>query len=232
KRAEGRVESTTGESTLTPYYPSGNTGGDEISGQAAAAVESVVAWMYQRLMQSHPELGRNGAVCPYLELAVAEGRHCISLIRIDTPDDSQRLADAVLAWLPRISGAADKARGQESVIFVPVGADTPVLAAVIGHVQRDLRSDAIHAGRMIGDFLPGHDAPGVHNAAFRPLESPWPVLGIRTMVETDILFLRSSDIPAIDRGSYIDVWRRFFGQSAGKRFMNVYENCRMELDAM
>jgi hypothetical protein len=83
---------------------------------------------------------------------------------------------------------------------------------------------------MIGDFLPGHEGPGLHNPSFRPLDSPWPLLGIRTMVEADILFLGSPDIPPADRRAFTDAWQGFFAGRASRRFASAYERCRDELD--
>ncbi|WXA91173.1 hypothetical protein LZC95_32545 [Pendulispora brunnea] len=62
---------------------------------------------------------------------------------------------------------------------------------LVDSVQRRLKSEFVDRGLMIGEFHSGPPAaPGLHNADFRPLRSPLPMLAIRAMVPSDLPFLR------------------------------------------
>jgi hypothetical protein len=54
----------------------------------------------------------------------------------------------------------------------------------------------VNDGLMLGEFHELNESPGLHNPDFRPLRSPIPLLAIRRMVYSDIVFLnRPSDPP-------------------------------------
>jgi Domain of unknown function (DUF6875) len=195
---------------------------------ARQAVAEATRWLYGTLMRPAPDLGRKGAVCPYLDQAAKVGRVSLNVVHVEDEHDFQRLAATAADWLERIRGAAEADGKYESVLFLPVGAPDPVLVDCVTRVQRELRARALDRGCMVGEFFPGHPMPGIHNPAFRPLTSPRPILGIRTMVDTDILFL-SLPSDADDRRRGIQAWFRFFADRAAPGLLNVYERARREL---
>jgi hypothetical protein len=182
-------------------------------------------------MRPHPDLGRRGAICPYLEQATAYGRVSLSVIGVASRADFDRLREAAAGALERVRGAAQAGGRYESNLFVPYGPDPVLLVDAVVTVQGQLRAEAIGGGRMIGEFLPGHPAEGIRNPRFRPLDSPRPVLGVRTMVDTDVLFLSLPSIPPKDRRNFLDSWFRYFGSEASETLAAVYANARRALDA-
>ncbi|MEO0867043.1 MAG: DUF6875 domain-containing protein, partial [Cyanobacteria bacterium J06642_11] len=65
-------------------------------------------------------------------------------------------------------------------------------------IQRRLKPFFVEKRLMLGEFYPGNQSPGLHNPDFRPLQSPVPMLVIRSMTEPDLPFLsRTSDAPAV-----------------------------------
>jgi hypothetical protein len=196
---------------------------------AAQAVAETTSWLYNILMKTDPDLGRKGAVCPYLDQATKVGRVSLSVVQVEGAADFQRLAVTAAEWLGRIRGAAEAEGKYESVLFLPVGAPDVVLVDCVTTVQRELRDRAVDRGCMAGEFYPGHPMPGIHSPGFRPLDSPRPILGIRTMVDTDILFLSlPSDAGQRRRGA--EAWFRFFGASAAPGLRDVYERTLRELE--
>lgn len=205
--------------------------GPERAEAAREAVAETTRWLYGTLMKPHPDLGRNGAVCPYLDSATKAGRVSLNVVHVDSESAFPRLAATAADWLDRIRGAGDTDGSYESVLFLPVGAPDPVLVECVRSVQRQLRVRAVERGCMAGEFFPGHPAPGVHNPDYRPLAAPWPVLGIRSMVESDILFLgqRSEAVKEWRHG--VETWHRFFARRAAPQLLDAYWRAKSELDA-
>jgi uncharacterized protein DUF6875 len=197
---------------------------------ASHVLAEVMSWITGVLMKPDPMLGRRGAVCPFLDQATKYGRISLNVIHLDGPEDFGRLRAAAADWLPRIRSAADSDGRSESVLFLPVGAEPAVLVDAVTQVQRELRCEAIRRGCMVGEFFPGHPMPGIHNPEFRPLNSPRPILGIRTMVDTDVLFLSMPAIPAAERARFLPTWHRFYGAVAAPALLDVYERARRGLD--
>jgi hypothetical protein len=199
--------------------------------EARNAVSEITSWLFDVLMKPHPMLGRKGAVCPYLDQAVKYGRVSLAVIHLDTDDGRQRLRAAAGDWLARIHNAADRDGRYESVLFIPVGADRGALIDAVSRVQQQLRGEATRRGCMVGEFFPGHPMPGIHNPRFRPLDSPRPVLGIRTMVDTDVLFLTMPDEEHVaERRRSLEAWHRFFADDAPRALLDVYRRAEQEWD--
>lgn len=210
-------------------YPGMAHSGTERAEAAAQAVAETTSWLYNTLMKTDPGLGRKGAVCPYLDQATKVGRVSLDVVQVEGAGDCERLAGIAAEWLTRIRGAAEAGGKYESLLFLPVGAPDAILVDCIKTVQQQLRDRAIDRGCMVGEFYPGHPMPGIHNPDFRPLTSPRPLLGIRTMVDTDILFLSQPSDP-VQRRRGIRAWFGFFGAIAPPGLLSRYERTLRELD--
>jgi hypothetical protein len=194
--------------------------------ESLEASREVLEWASDFLMSSHPDLGRKGAVCPFMDQAAKAGRVSYTQVRIEERADFARLRMVAEDGLTRIHGAGGPGGTYESMVFVPVGGDRELLTESVIEVQQELADSALARGCMIGDFYPRHPMPGVHNPDFRPLASPRPILGIRTMVDTDILFLAHRSVPPDRIEANISSWYRFFGDVAAPGLIDFYERVR------
>ncbi|EEA04230.1 conserved hypothetical protein [Burkholderia sp. H160] len=66
-------------------------------------------------------------------------------------------------------------------------------SGAIEFVQKQLKPMFVERHLMIGQFFPDCAEPGLHNRAFRPLQTPVPLLAIRHMVLSDIAFLYGNE---------------------------------------
>ncbi|MEU6671566.1 DUF6875 domain-containing protein [Streptomyces sp. NPDC046727] len=190
--------------------------------ESPQVVADVLDWISGFIMQPHPDLGRKGAVCPFMDRAMKHGRVLVNPVRIGAESDVPRLRAATREWLGRIRNASHGGEEYESVVFVPFGGDEDFLRETVTRVQAELRFEALEQGVMVGEFYPGHEASAIHNGEFRPLRSPRPILGIRSMVETDIYFLRLDTGSELDRRRCLAVWHRFFGTTAAEPLLSLY----------
>jgi prolyl-tRNA editing enzyme YbaK/EbsC (Cys-tRNA(Pro) deacylase) len=182
-------------------------------------------WAEEYLCQPHPELGREGPVCPYARSSIRKRlffltvRPGADLEPEDVEAHIKGLRDRFLEIEPKT--------GNDSIfktilcLFPDVALeDTPRL---IDAIQEKLRPEYVRHGLMVGEF---HSRPpekaGLWNDEFRPLNSPVPMLVIRHMVPTDIAFLAEErnlvagylerfggDIPAHLRDQVQKAARRF-----------------------
>ncbi len=146
------------------------------------------------LTQPHPDLGRPGAICPFLRRALDERLIWFRLFPGAAPPLSEvaevilNCRDVLLALAPQTGN--DAKLKTVITVFPDVRAvDAP---HIVDRVQRQLKADFVPLGLMVGQFHPLEDTPGLHNAQFRPLRSCVPMLAIRSMVPSDFNFVRDS----------------------------------------
>ncbi|MEV4503863.1 DUF6875 domain-containing protein [Streptomyces klenkii] len=195
--------------------------------QEAAAHEPlrpVAGWITGHVARPHPDLGRRGAVCPFVPLAQRLG-----LIRFALADppvhDEDGLAAAVAAlkahWL-----AMEPVSGQHTIDKTIVLVLPGVAAATVIRVHDRLKPEFVADGLMLGEFYPGHPGPGLHNPGFRPLHCDVPLLVARSMVGNDLPFLTERRYPPDRRAGFVESFLRHqTGASAGTR-----ERARAELE--
>lgn len=146
-------------------------------------------WVDEHLTRPHPDLGRDGPVCPFVRAGVVHDLFWAGLAtggdRLDTADLRCIAGDA----LDEYRGlCAEHPEGAKQLTLVTL---FPGLTRYerIDAAHEALKSDAVRQGFMLGQFYPGCDIPGLWNRDFHPLDSPVPMLVLRPMMSTDFPFL-------------------------------------------
>lgn len=179
---------------------------------AEEKMELARKWITAFTTNRHPDLGRDGVVCPYTTRALRRGYLTFHAFDARTGDD------AMVAFVRRlrddIAGRSGPL-GPDGVylvrIAVPYGLPEPELKAMVGRVHARTRAEFVEGGYMAGDFWPDHVAGGLHNPAFRPFASPLPLFGVRHMVIADLAFFSLPDVPPNVRLDYLARYRHVFG---------------------
>ncbi|WP_245718479.1 DUF6875 domain-containing protein [Nocardia miyunensis] len=153
----------------------------------AAAV--FTRWVDGHLMRPHPDLGRDGPVCPFVRTGVVHELVWAGLATggdgLDTADLRRIVDDALEEYHDLCVENPDQARQLALVTLFPGLTRYERIDAA--HSAR--KSDAVRRGFMLGQFYPGCAVPGLWNREFRPLDSPVPMLVLRPMMSTDFPFL-------------------------------------------
>jgi Domain of unknown function (DUF6875) len=177
---------------------------------AQPALSEIVSWLRNFLAKPHPALGRPGAVCPFVPLALRLNTIWLTEVPTANPDEEQikeivmKCRDLFLELEPRIGENAEF----KSILIVFTGLAKEDAPRFIDGIQHMLKPYFVKAGLMIGEFHQSNNTPGLHNPEFFPLRSPIPMLAIRFMVESDIVFLtREIDAPDL-RISYLKAYLR------------------------
>jgi hypothetical protein len=158
--------------------------------QDAIALRTVTAWTRSYLMSDHPELGRDGNVCPFTSMGAR-----IDTLRFGVSDATSKDTQRIHAELLQLFDEFDKIpypRKMETYRAILIGfpnCGDPEGIAALAKVQKSLRLLSFRRARMIGVFHPQADAPGLWNPEFRPLRSPIPVIALRSLVVEDAAFV-------------------------------------------
>ncbi|GAA5087415.1 DUF6875 domain-containing protein [Nocardia iowensis] len=149
----------------------------------------LIRYLGDHLVQPHPELGRDGPVCPFVRHTMA--RH--SLWAAVVPGGDEVTVEAMTA-------AVDDAFEVYRALRAEAGQDARMLTCVTSFpgLTRYATIDTVHLARktavvrqglMLGQFYPGCGVSGLWNKDFHPLDAPLPMLVIRKMMNTDFPFL-------------------------------------------
>jgi hypothetical protein len=182
--------------TLWLVTPTDLRAGD-VPGEARGsegALRDVVEWAESYLTEPHPELGRDGPVCPYVRRAMDTGRLLLTVRPGAVTREEMR--ETVLRhrdWFMELVGEMEDERDRQHTAILVLAPDlenAERIRDVIDGTQEELKPDLVRDGLMVGEFHPlPPEKPGLHNPDFRPLRAPVPLLAIRHMVATDYAFL-------------------------------------------
>ena len=169
-------------------------------------LDEVVAWARDYLTQPHPELGRQGPVCPYVQAAM-EKRLFLLAVCPGRDLDGDHILETVMRYRDRFL-EVEPTSGPDALLktILILFPEIPLseVPRLIDSTQETLKAEYVKKKLMIGEFhpLPPQKA-GLWNPDFRPLRAPVPMLVIRHMVPTDFAFLKSEK-PFVS--AYLDVY--------------------------
>lgn len=231
----GRVCPVTGRTAAAP--PPAVAGCDEPGplllateverhGDRHPALAAVVAWMRSFLAQPHAELGRGGAVCPFVGPSLKLGTVWLAAVPGANPgrEDLIELLAAYRDTFLELEPRDEPQCMNKSIVTVFPDLEPELAAELIEGVQKALKPRFVESGLMIGEFYPGNQTPGLRSEGFRPLASPIPMIAIRHMVDSDLPFLsRLLDTPAM-RASFLRSYlRRYGSETSGRNFQIALE---------
>jgi prolyl-tRNA editing enzyme YbaK/EbsC (Cys-tRNA(Pro) deacylase) len=183
------------------------------------ALSAIAKWTRDYLCQPHPELGRTGPVCPFVPGALQK-KLLFAIVYEGDRFDREMLKDILLDEMKRFielePTSGNEAQFKALMVLLP---DIPAEQTrdLIDFAQIELQKHFVPNGLMVGEFHAGPPQKGgLWNTDFRPLRSPVPMLVIRHMVPTDILFLK--DDPDLFFG-----YLKIYGNAVPERFRPQFE---------
>ncbi len=181
----------------------------QVPPEVFTVLQPIAAWSHSYLITEHPDLGRDGPVCPFSKAAMDRGVFLLTLL--DGVTRNEEIARAMWRygdWYRELWGLVDPLSRRYLSFLVVLPAIDATDSEPLDDLQRDLKDRFVDDGLMIGQFHPVCERPGLWNADFRPLRSPIPLLAIRTMVREDLPFL-------VDTPAHFDAYAARFGSPAG-----------------
>ncbi|MCD9140722.1 DUF6875 domain-containing protein [Streptomyces albireticuli] len=175
---------------------------DEPAAGSHDRLRPVRDWVREHVARPHPDLGRKGAVCPFVPLSQRLGLIRYALAEPPVTDEAG-LTAAVAAlkahWLAMEPRDGQHAVDKTIVLVLPGAA-----AETVVRVHDRAKPGFVADGMMLGEFFPGHPGPGLHNPGFRPLHSDIPLLVARSMVTNDLPFLTERRYPPARRAGFVE----------------------------
>ncbi len=166
----------------------------ECSDADLEAVKEALTWAGEFLGASHADLGRQGAVCPYIRHSFGQ-RLLYVTSRPETECAGEELHVAVrssMQWFTRLQERAPEGSEHLVTVLVVLPRIDRTSSTELDTLHASLKDEFVSQGLMIGQFHPRCEARGLWNPDFRPLRSPVPLLAIREMVPSDLPFLVDS----------------------------------------
>lgn len=147
-------------------------------------------WLREYVSRPHPELGRPGAVCPFVEPALRAG----TVLMGEWTGLSQADHDAVREVVRSLVVTFEETRWPHANAtmhtLLAVLPDLPEpLWFLLDDVQAEVKADLAGRGLMLGQFHPACPEPAARNPRFAVSRSPVPLLALRRMALHDVLFL-------------------------------------------
>ncbi|TPG14635.1 hypothetical protein EAH87_16055 [Sphingomonas koreensis] len=174
-----------------------------------SAGRQVVRWAKDYLCKPHPELGRNGSVCPCVTAALL--RRSFYLRIEDNPHPAPPEIDVLVAEMGDVFSNLEptaKQDAQYKTLLILFPNLPPEHFDLLDGSQSRLKPDFVSRGYMVGQFHGRPPSnPGLWNPNFRPLVSDVPMLVIRHMVPSDLPFL-------LDEERFAIAWFDRFGHRA------------------
>jgi heptaprenyl diphosphate synthase len=156
-----------------------------------ALAAQVAAWAREYLTEPHPQLGRQGPVCPFVQAAMNLDRLGIAFEDAVDGTSPRAIRSALLRHAGDFrrhhqgSAAAD---GFNSRIIV-----FPHLPSAEGRkldeVHAELKTQLMEQDTMVSAFHPLSEKPSLANASFHVFRAPFAAFALRRMDVRDIVFL-------------------------------------------
>ena len=170
-------------------------------------------WVDDYVSQPHPEIGRDGPVCPFVPRLVESGNIHVQVDESLDGTDAAAMEARMRAAL-RDYEAMPNAQWKALVVVFPTVAGADV--AVVDDVQGALKRDCVRKGLMVGQFHPLSTEPGARNPAFAANRAPFAAIALRHMSHHDIVFLDH------DPEMFREFQARYGGEFSGGRDLDPF----------
>jgi hypothetical protein len=175
--------------------PNGGLGSLTLLDTGDPTHELISDWLRSYVARPHPELGRPGAVCPFVGQALAAGKVLIAGCDLGAEPDLPRLIRVLelgIEWFRTLAPEENEPALNSLIIAFPGLTREHWHLIDDGHAA--LKTWLVEGGLMLGQFHPACEAPAAHNAAFPVNRAPVPLMVIRRMATHDILFLEENSV--------------------------------------
>ena len=161
----------------------------------ASQLELVTEWIEGVLTKPHKDLGREGAVCPFVGPALDKKQLVILSSDIEpTLEEMKKLLHREKISFLRRSLACDDENDlmHMSTVIALERCSTKEHAEIMNRAHAISKINFMHARLMAGQFHPFDESPGLHKTAFRPFKSPGFCFSIRHMIPSDTAFAKQN----------------------------------------
>ncbi len=169
------------------FWSAAEVDAGDVPAEHLPPVQEILAWARKYLVSPHPELGRNGPVCPYTQPSLHKG--LFHLAALSGEGDVSAAVESLRGWYERLGATLPAADRELLTVLLVLPQLDHTDASGLDELQRVAKDQFVEDGLMIGQFHPVCDTPGLWNPEFKALRAPVPLLAIRKLVVFDLPFL-------------------------------------------
>ncbi|MCC8937712.1 hypothetical protein H8A99_14840 [Bradyrhizobium sp. Arg68] len=174
------------------------------------ALQAVADWIRTFVARPHKDLGRDGAVCPFVPTVRERKTIWLAperIAKLSVPEVVRLVKDYKKLFID-----AQSSNGQDlhyrSIVLVFTDLASDRAKDLFDDVLQHLAVPSyVEDGLVLGAFYERNEATAIHSSSFRPFTPPVPFLLMRPAVSSDWKFFLESE-------DWLDRWARRFGVSA------------------
>jgi hypothetical protein len=118
-------------------------------------------YMKNFLAKSHEQLGRKGAVCPFIPISLKKSTIYYKIIEVTNFDEAESIVLKYKDVFLNLEPASEPDAVYKTIIFVFTKLDIAEAGPFIENLQKRLKPTMVKNGLMIGDFHPLSKLPGM-----------------------------------------------------------------------
>ena len=155
----------------------------------------VMEWAENFISKPHPGLGREGPICPFVWPSIKKNAFFMAF-HYEVDGNKEGIIDLMRSYKDFFfmcfdSNTPERMYSSLLVVFPNIlKGDT----LIVDDVAREVKTEFVQSGLMIGEFHPGSRIASARNPEFHPMIAPFAMLAIRNMTLHDILFLHQEKI--------------------------------------
>jgi hypothetical protein len=160
----------------------------ELAERDLDALRAVASWIKGFVVRPHADLGRAGAVCPFVPVALERKTFWLAAEQIGdlSVPDVVALMSGYTSLFRRTPPVDDDDATYKVIVVVFPDLSPDRAGGVFAEVLQELAVPSYAAaGIVFGPFYEGNTGTAIYNAAFRPFQSPVPFLFVRRGVISD-----------------------------------------------
>ena len=174
------------------------------------ALRAVSGWIDDFVARPHKDLGRAGAVCPFVPGSLQRRTLWLAAEHVADHGVSEvvELMDGYKRLFLQVAPADSDGAIYKTIIVVFPDLPAERAGALFDDVLDQLATPAYEEdGILFGPFYDGNEGTAIYNPDFRPFQPPVPFLFVRHTVLSDWKFFVEDD-------ASLERWARHFGPSA------------------
>lgn len=146
-------------------------------------------WANNYIGKSHKELGRNGAICPFVKKSIKINKFYVSICNnAKEKNSAKNIFKTHVKEFSRRFKETDIDSDMNSLLVVYPKLKDEHMNAVT-EIHTELKSELMHRGMMVSQFHPGCEKSAVRNEKFKLYQAPFPCIVLRYMGIHDIVFV-------------------------------------------
>lgn len=179
----------------------------------------VSEYVTEFLCAPHPY--RKGAMCPFVPVALKKDHIFYSCIKIGNVTDAVK---KVFEFIDYYLALKEKCDIFSSSLIVLFENSYPIEDLI--EIQYQCKEICIQRYLMIGALYPTNQSPSLHNASYYPLRTPSPVLVLRDLTASDLIFLDPSHYNIKKRIGFLKSFIRRFESAKSESIVQQLDSAR------